>query len=164
MRDRMIRGLQVYAWDRLARALSLACLQAALWQGALSTRKTYFRGRAHFCKVHTLWQCGCGLHLNLWSLRNPLLQVAEKVAAVLEYACHNAVEPFLEPVLELSHTIVQRDVAEIEAGGRSGGALTSVFLDQVRALAAAAAAAYLCANPNMLQDASWARCSAVAQC
>lgn len=97
-------------------------------------------------------QRGCGLHLKLWSLRTPLLQVAEKVAAVLEYACHNAVEPFLEPVLELSHTIVQRDVAEIEAGGRSGGALTSVFLDQVRALAAAAAA-YLCDITNMLQDA-----------
>lgn len=30
-----------------------------------------------------------------------------QVAAVLEYATHNNVEPFLEPVLELCHAIVQ---------------------------------------------------------
>lgn len=33
-----------------------------------------------------------------------------QVAAVLDYATQNNVEPFLEPVLELSHTIVQRDL------------------------------------------------------
>ena len=36
-----------------------------------------------------------------------------QVAAVLEYATHNAVEPFLEPVLELASTIMQRDAMEV---------------------------------------------------
>jgi serine/threonine-protein kinase ULK4 len=58
------------------------------------------------------------------------MQVAEKVAAVLEYATQNNVEPFLEPVLELSHTLVQRDVQELEAGGQQGGSLTVLFMDQ----------------------------------
>uniref|UniRef100_A0A7S3R0S0 Protein kinase domain-containing protein n=2 Tax=Dunaliella TaxID=3044 RepID=A0A7S3R0S0_DUNTE len=57
------------------------------------------------------------------------LQVGEKVAAVLEYATHNNVEPFLEPVLELCHAIVQRDAREVEAG-RSDGALMAVLLEQ----------------------------------
>lgn len=39
-----------------------------------------------------------------------------QVAAVLEYATHNNVEPFLEPVLDLCHAIVQRDAREVEAG------------------------------------------------
>mmetsp|Transcript_37117 Transcript_37117/g.82576 ORF Transcript_37117/g.82576 Transcript_37117/m.82576 type:complete len:1288 (+) Transcript_37117:271-4134(+) len=56
------------------------------------------------------------------------LQVADKVAAVLEYATQNNVEPFLEPVLELCHTIVQRDSQEVEEG-RSDGSLMAVFLD-----------------------------------
>ncbi|KAF5825212.1 hypothetical protein DUNSADRAFT_13545, partial [Dunaliella salina] len=51
------------------------------------------------------------------------------VAAVLEYATHNNVEPFLEPVLELCHAIVQRDAREVEAG-RSDGALMAVLLEQ----------------------------------
>lgn len=139
MHDGMIRGMKGLAWDRLAGALALACLQAApaAW-GTVNMHGMALRTSIVLPSAHPVATFS-GLSLKLWSLRTPLLQVAEKVAAVLEYACHNAVEPFLEPVLELSHTIVQRDVAEIEAGGRSGGALTSVFLDQVRALAAAAA-------------------------
>ena len=71
------------------------------------------------------------------------LQLSERVAAVVEYAAQNNVEPFLEPVLELSHAIMQREIAEIETaaaaadgggGGASasmtGGGLTAVFLDQ----------------------------------
>ena len=66
------------------------------------------------------------------------LAVSERVAAVVEYAALNSVEPFLEPVLELSHTIMQRELAEMEAAaaadgsaGMTGGGLTAVFLDQV---------------------------------
>jgi hypothetical protein len=51
------------------------------------------------------------------------------VAAVLEYAAENHVEPFLEPVLELCHTIVVRDAAEVEAGS-STGPLMGVLLEQ----------------------------------
>eukprot|EP00798_Chlamydomonas_sp_ICE-L_P014436 gene14436-20443_t len=56
------------------------------------------------------------------------LRVSEKVSAVLDYATHNNVEPFLEPVLELCHTIVQRDSAEVSAQ-RSDGALMATLLD-----------------------------------
>eukprot|EP00198_Chlamydomonas_reinhardtii_P009635 XP_001698972.1 predicted protein [Chlamydomonas reinhardtii] len=61
------------------------------------------------------------------------LQVAEKVAAVLEYATNNAVEPFLEPVLELVNTILQRDALEVSQN-RSDGALAAVFLEQAGVL------------------------------
>ncbi|GLI65982.1 hypothetical protein VaNZ11_009669 [Volvox africanus] len=61
------------------------------------------------------------------------LQVAEKVAAVLEYASNNAVEPFLEPVLELVNTILQRDALEVSQG-RSDGSLAAVFLEQAGVL------------------------------
>ncbi|KAG2493011.1 hypothetical protein HYH03_008674 [Edaphochlamys debaryana] len=61
------------------------------------------------------------------------LQVAEKVAAVLEYATNNAVEPFLEPVLELVNTILQRDALEV-AERRSDGTLAGVFLEQAGVL------------------------------
>lgn len=44
-----------------------------------------------------------------------------QVAAVLEYATQNAVEPFLEPVLELANTILQRDALEVGVGAGQGG-------------------------------------------
>ena len=52
--------------------------------------------------------------------------LAPQVAAVLEYAAQNNVEPFLEPVLELCHVIVQRDAKVGPAGCRvlyAGGTL-----------------------------------------
>ena len=68
------------------------------------------------------------------------LQLSERVAAVVEYAAQNNVEPFLEPVLELSHTIMQKELAEMVAASAdgasasssslTGGGLTAVFLDQ----------------------------------
>ncbi|PNH11471.1 Serine/threonine-protein kinase ULK4 [Tetrabaena socialis] len=61
------------------------------------------------------------------------LQVAEKVAAVLEYATTNSVEPFLEPVLELVNTILQRDALEVSQG-RSDGSLAATFLEQAGVL------------------------------
>ncbi|GFR42705.1 hypothetical protein Agub_g3628 [Astrephomene gubernaculifera] len=61
------------------------------------------------------------------------LQVAEKVAAVLEYASNHVVEPFLEPVLELVNTILQRDALEVSQG-RSNGSLAAVFLEQAGVL------------------------------
>jgi serine/threonine-protein kinase ULK4 len=48
---------------------------------------------------------------------------------VLEYATQNSVEPFLEPVLDLCHTIVVRDSQEVEAG-RSDGSMMAVLLEQ----------------------------------
>uniref|UniRef100_A0A7S0S6G9 Protein kinase domain-containing protein n=1 Tax=Chlamydomonas leiostraca TaxID=1034604 RepID=A0A7S0S6G9_9CHLO len=57
------------------------------------------------------------------------MQVAEKVAAVLEYAAANNVEPFLEPALELCHAIIARDSKEVEAG-RSDGSLMATLLDK----------------------------------
>jgi hypothetical protein len=62
-----------------------------------------------------------------------------QVATVLEYAYQNSVEPFLEPVLELSHTILQRDIKlAVEDGGGSSNmsaphanGLSEVFCDQV---------------------------------
>lgn len=48
---------------------------------------------------------------------------------MLEYATQNNVEPFLEPVLELCHTIIQRDAKEVEAG-HSDGSLMAVLLEQ----------------------------------
>ncbi|MEW5310458.1 MAG: hypothetical protein WDW38_002255 [Sanguina aurantia] len=57
------------------------------------------------------------------------LGVGEQVAAVFEYATSNAVEPFLEPVLELCHAIIARDMGEV-AAGTSTGALMAVLLDQ----------------------------------
>lgn len=52
-----------------------------------------------------------------------------QVAAVLEYATQNSVEPFLEPVLDLCHTIVVRESREVEAG-RSDGSMMAVLLEQ----------------------------------
>jgi hypothetical protein len=54
------------------------------------------------------------------------------VAAVVLYAHENNVEPFLEPVLELSAAIIARDAAELRAG-RSEGALLHVFVEQLPA-------------------------------
>ncbi len=65
------------------------------------------------------------------------LQLSERVAAVVEYAAQNNVEPFLEPVLDLSHTIMAREIEELRAASEgpsatttTGGGLTAVFLDQ----------------------------------
>lgn len=63
--------------------------------------------------------------LNTHTLTHPCSQVA----AVFEYATSNAVEPFLEPVLELCHAIIARDMGEV-ASGSSTGALMAVLLDQ----------------------------------
>ena len=54
---------------------------------------------------------------------------------MVEYAAQNNVEPFLEPVLELSHAIMIKELADMEAAAASGdqgtgGGLTAVFLDQ----------------------------------
>ncbi|GLC54130.1 hypothetical protein PLESTB_000827100 [Pleodorina starrii] len=70
------------------------------------------------------------------------LQVADKVAAVLEYASNNAVEPFLEPVLELVNTILQRDAVEV-SHHRSDGSLAAVFLELAGVLLDN------CAHPDM---------------
>lgn len=59
------------------------------------------------------------------------MQVPDKVASVLKYAYENTVEPFLEPVLELTHAIIQRGVREAAQGSRSCGGLSEEFLDQV---------------------------------
>jgi hypothetical protein len=50
---------------------------------------------------------------------------------VLQYAHHNNVEPFLEPVLDLSGAIMAEDAAAV-ARGSSQGEVLSVFLQQVR--------------------------------
>ena len=52
-----------------------------------------------------------------------------QVATVLVYASQNNVEPFLEPVLELCHTLMECDVAAV-AAGQSDGGLVAVFVDQ----------------------------------
>ncbi|KXZ51880.1 hypothetical protein GPECTOR_11g315 [Gonium pectorale] len=85
------------------------------------------------------------------------LQVAEKVAAVLEYATNNAVEPFLEPVLELVNTILQRDALEVSQH-RSDGSLAAVFLEQAGVLLDN------CAHPDLpvCSSAASATCSLVA--
>ncbi|GFH14092.1 predicted protein [Haematococcus lacustris] len=79
------------------------------------------------------------------------MQVADKVAAVLEYATQNSVEPFLEPVLELCHAIVQRDAREVEAG-RSDGALMAVLLEQSGVFLE------LCARPDAASSTAAAVC------
>ncbi len=76
-----------------------------------------------------------------------------QVAAVLEYATQNNVEPFLEPVLELCHTIVQRDSKEVEAG-RSDGALMATLLDQSLTFLE------LCAHPDAPVSSAAALCVA----
>lgn len=62
-------------------------------------------------------------HLSVQELLR--LQVADKVAAVVNYAAQNNVEPFLEPVLDLSHTLMQRRPLDQQLQQ-----LTAVFLDQ----------------------------------
>jgi hypothetical protein len=52
------------------------------------------------------------------------------VAAVVAYAHENNVEPFLEPVLELSAAIIARDSADLRAG-RSEGQLLHHFVEQL---------------------------------
>ena len=60
--------------------------------------------------------------------------VRGQVAAVLEYATNNAVEPFLEPVLELVNTILQRDALEVRTGMPDG--VTAGACGRARALRA----------------------------
>ncbi|KIY97924.1 hypothetical protein MNEG_10040 [Monoraphidium neglectum] len=58
------------------------------------------------------------------------LGAADKVCAVLQYAHHNNVEPFLEPVLDLCGAIMAGDAREV-AGGSSQGEVLAVFLQQL---------------------------------
>lgn len=75
----------------------------------------------------------------------------QQVTAVLEYATRNNVEPFLEPVLELCHTIITRDAREVEAG-RSDGSLAAMFLDQAPVLLEN------CAHPDAPVSTAAAQC------
>ena len=54
-------------------------------------------------------------------------RLAERVVAVLAYAHQNAVEPFLEPVLQLCLALVHRDAADTRAGASSGELLTQLL-------------------------------------
>jgi len=58
--------------------------------------------------------------------------VADKVTAVLVYAHQNNVEPFLEPVLDLSQAIIQKDMATNSSKGELLGSFLQhlpVFMD-----------------------------------
>ena len=76
--------------------------------------------------VHNIKLCRQVIHAGRMSTQELLrLQVADRVAAVVNYAAQNNVEPFLEPVLELSHTLMQRRPIDQQLQQ-----LTAVFLDQ----------------------------------
>eukprot|EP00854_Cymbomonas_tetramitiformis_P004153 gene4153-5131_t len=66
--------------------------------------------------------------------------VADKVAAVLAYAFDNAVEPFMEPVLDICRMLLHRTATSVRAGGSDEVTGAAVLLDYAPIFVEAAAA------------------------